>query len=179
MPTRDRRSGSPTRRPGRSRWSTCRSRRRYPRARRSRARSRPARTGDGGGSSSSSKPSQRPNDGDPGRMSTSTSRIDPRAQRTSFAMPGWKCMPRSTPRAEREWLSWTHSSSTPSSASVLARKVSRKKPRASPWTVGSSRSGPFEAGFEAVHGVSASTRSQISRASASDDVAAGDGALRM
>ena len=33
----------------------------------------------------------------PGRMSTSTSRIAPRAHRTSFAMPGWKCIPRSTP----------------------------------------------------------------------------------
>ena len=43
-------------------------------------------------------------------MSTSTSKIAPRAQRTSFAMPGWKCIPRSTPRAEREWLSWTNSS---------------------------------------------------------------------
>ena len=29
----------------------------------------------------------------------------PRAQRTSLAIPGWKCMPRTTPRREREWLS--------------------------------------------------------------------------
>ena len=38
-----------------------------------------------------------PERAEPGRMSTSTSRIAPRAQRTSFAMPGWKCIPRSTP----------------------------------------------------------------------------------
>ena len=46
-------------------------------------------------------------------MSTATSRIAPRAQRTSLAWPApsEKCMPRSTPRAEREWLSWTQSSS--------------------------------------------------------------------
>ena len=64
---------------------------------------------------------------------------DPRAQRTSLAMPGWKCMPRSTPRAEREWLSCTNCTSTPV-ASRKARwlKLSKKKPRASPKTFGSS-----------------------------------------
>ena len=62
-------------------------------------------------------PSQRPKVSEPGRMSTMTSRIAPRAQRTSLAWPGWKCMPRSTPRAgEREWLSCTNSCVTPSSA---------------------------------------------------------------
>ena len=56
-------------------------------------------------------------------MSTSTSTIEPRAQRTSLAWPSpiAKCMPRTTPRAEREWLSCTNVSVTPSSASTLAR----------------------------------------------------------
>ena len=40
-------------------------------------------------------------------MSTITSKIAPRTQRTSFACPGWKCIPRTIPRREREWLSWT------------------------------------------------------------------------
>src|SRR3954470_9014967 len=75
-------------------------------------------------------------------MSTSTSTIEPRAQRTSFAMPRWKCMPRSTPSREREWLFCTHSSSTPSSSNTLRRKVSAKKPRSSPCTIGSTRTGP-------------------------------------
>ena len=37
---------------------------------------------------------------------------------------------------EREWLSWTNVSVTPSSASTFARAVSTKKPRSSPCTVG-------------------------------------------
>ena len=41
-------------------------------------------------------------------MSTITSKIAPRTQRTSFACPGWKCIPRTIPRREREWLSWTN-----------------------------------------------------------------------
>ena len=67
------------------------------------------------------KPSQRPKPGDPGRMSTITSRIAPGGQRTSLAWPGWKCMPRKTPRPEREWLSCTKSSATPSSARTFLR----------------------------------------------------------
>jgi hypothetical protein len=54
-------------------------------------------------------------------MSSATSSTEPRAQRTSFAWPIWKCIPRSTPRPERDWLSCTHSSRMPSSASASAR----------------------------------------------------------
>ena len=57
----------------------------------------------------------------PRRMSTTTSRTEPRAQRTSFDWPGWKCMPRTIPRLESEWLSWTNSSVMPSSAYVSRR----------------------------------------------------------
>ena len=77
-------------------------------------------------------------------MSTTTSSIAPRAQRTSLAWPGptEKCMPRSTPRAEREWLSCTQSSRMPSSARRSARKVSTKNPRASRCTTGSTTTSP-------------------------------------
>ena len=42
----------------------------------------------------------------------------------------WKCRPRSTPRDEREWLSWTNATGAPT-ASSNARwlKLSKKKPR--------------------------------------------------
>ena len=55
----------------------------------------------------------------------------PRAQRTSLAWPGsvWKCIPRSVPRREREWLSCTNATSTPALAHASARNVSAKKPR--------------------------------------------------
>src|SRR3954454_14212065 len=94
--------------------------------------------------SESSNASHSPYDAEPGRMSTSTSTIAPRAQRTSFAAGGstWKCMPRITPRADREWLSCTNSSRTPRRANALWRKDSTKKPRSSPWTGGCSRIGP-------------------------------------
>ena len=46
-----------------------------------------------------------------------------RRARSARAWPGpgavWKCMPRSVPRREREWLSWTNSTSTPCSAQAL------------------------------------------------------------
>ena len=56
-------------------------------------------------------------------MSTITSTIAPRAQRTSLAAPApiWKCMPRTIPLPEREWLSCTISSGIPSSANTLRR----------------------------------------------------------
>jgi hypothetical protein len=49
-----------------------------------------------------------PNVGEPRRMSTITSTIVPVAQRTSLAAPPgltWKCIPRTIPRPERDWLS--------------------------------------------------------------------------
>ena len=74
-------------------------------------------------SSESSKASHSPKVGELRRMSMTTSRIAPRAQRTSLAWPSsrgpprvWKCIPRTTPRREREWLSWTNSFGMPSSA---------------------------------------------------------------
>ena len=45
--------------------------------------------------------------------------------------------PRSTPLLEREWLSCTKSRSSPSSAKIWRFQLSRKKPRASPNTLGS------------------------------------------
>ena len=48
-----------------------------------------------------------------------------------------KCMPRTTPRVEREWLSCTQASTMPASASRSARKVSTKNPLPSRWTSGS------------------------------------------
>src|SRR3954469_7244182 len=75
-------------------------------------------------------------------MSTMTSRIVPRPQRTSLDAPSptWKCMPRSTPRAEREWLSCTQVSATPASARTFSRYVSAKNPRSSGKTRGTTRS---------------------------------------
>jgi len=58
--------------------------------------------------------------------------MPPRTQRTSFACPGWKCIPRMMRAPERDWLSWTNADSTPAAASASARKLSRKKPRSSP-----------------------------------------------
>src|SRR5579875_451534 len=69
-------------------------------------------------------------------MSTTTSMIEPRSQRTSLLCPGWKCMPRTIPWPEREWLSWTKLTLPSSSASTSARKLSKKKPRSSPKTRG-------------------------------------------
>src|SRR5215210_3285069 len=51
-------------------------------------------------------------------------------------------MPRTIPQREREWLSWTNSSRTPRSSKTSRRYVSMKNPRASPWTTGSTRTGP-------------------------------------
>src|SRR5687767_3240443 len=45
-------------------------------------------------------------------------------------------MPLTIPRREREWLSWTISSATPSSSKSARRKVSVKKPRSSACTAG-------------------------------------------
>ena len=64
-----------------------------------------------------------PNVGEPRRISTITSTIAPRAQRTSFAAPWpiWKCIPRTMPLRDREWLSCTISSGIPSSANTSRR----------------------------------------------------------
>ena len=74
-------------------------------------------------------------------MSTATSNTAPRDTRTSLPCAcgaSCQCRPRSTPRGEREWLSWTNSTWRPTAASKACwRKVSRKKPRASPNTFGS------------------------------------------
>ena len=71
---------------------------------------------------------------------------DPPRAGSGPASPGpgsvWKCRPRRVPRAEREWLCWTKSTSTPSSRQASALKVSTRKPRSSPWTCGSSRTRP-------------------------------------
>src|SRR3954470_23001144 len=94
--------------------------------------------------SSSSTPSHSPNVELPRRRSTTTSKTRPRATRTSLPCPGcvWKWMPRSVPWREREWLSCTKSAGIPWAAATSARKVSTKKPRSSPCTVGARRTGP-------------------------------------
>ena len=94
----------------RSTSSTCRSRRRRRTARRSRARSRPGCRAGARARRRARRPSHWPYVGEARRRSTTTSRIRPRAQRTSLACPApiEKCMPRRTPRAEREWLSCTN-----------------------------------------------------------------------
>src|SRR3954470_477997 len=90
-------------------------------------------------SSVSSKPSHSPKVGEPRRRSTTASKIAPRPQRTSFAAPRltWKCIPRTIPRLERDWLSCTNSPRIPSSSKIERRKVSTKNPRSSPSTFGS------------------------------------------
>src|SRR3954466_5258750 len=95
-------------------------------------------------SSSSVMPSHSPNVGESRRRSTTTSQTLPRATRTSLAWPGcvWKWIPRSVPRREREWLSWTKSSGIPCAEATSARNVSTKNPRVSPCTAGSRRTSP-------------------------------------
>src|SRR3954451_16156425 len=95
-------------------------------------------------SSESSWASQRPYVGESRRMSTMMSTIVPRPQRTSLDAPApiWKCIPRRTPRAEREWLSWMKSSAMPASARTFSRYVSAKKPRSSGKTRGMSSLAP-------------------------------------
>src|SRR3954447_20384937 len=95
-------------------------------------------------SSSSSTPSHSPNVGEPRRRSTTTSSTEPRAQRTSLPWPGcvWKWIPRTVPRRERDWLSWTKSDGTPWADQASARQVSMKKPRSSPYTEGARRTSP-------------------------------------
>ena len=70
----------------------------------------------------------------------------PPARARAPACPGpgcvWKWMPRSVPWREREWLSCTKSVGMPYRRAASARKVSTKKPRSSPWTVGASRTSP-------------------------------------
>src|SRR3954447_24563009 len=95
-------------------------------------------------SSESSCASHLPYVGESRRMSTMTSTIVPRPQRTSLDAPAptWKCIPRRTPRAEREWLSWMKSSAMPASARTFCRYVSAKKPRSSGKTRGTSSLAP-------------------------------------
>src|SRR3954453_13936606 len=95
-------------------------------------------------SSSSVTASHPPNVGESRRRSTTTSNTSPRATRTSFPCPGcvWKWIPRSVPWREREWLSCTKSVGMPCRRAVSARKVSTKKPRSSPWTVGARWTSP-------------------------------------
>src|SRR5215213_11011943 len=94
--------------------------------------------------SSSSNDSHSPNVGDPRRRSTATSSTRPRAQRTSLPWPGWvwKWIPRTVPRRERDWLSWTNADGTPCSTHASSRQVSMKKPRSSPCTAGLSSTRP-------------------------------------
>src|SRR4051812_31422758 len=85
-------------------------------------------------SSSRRKAWCRPNVGEPGRVSTITSRIAPWAHRTSLASPAppRPCSPRSVPRLERDCESWTNAAgSSPCTAATSASKVRVKNPRSS------------------------------------------------
>ena len=127
-PTRSRSRDRPTRAPARPRRrstpSTCRPRRRR-RWGRTKPCAKPTGTYSWGAARRRARsPPTAPNVGEPTRRSTTTSRIAPRAQRTSLAWPGSteKCMPRSTPRDEREWLSCTQLvGGRPGRSSALAR----------------------------------------------------------
>src|SRR3954454_8765572 len=84
--------------------------------------------------SSSVKPWCRPKVGDSRRASTITSRMAPRAQRTSFASPApaRPCRPRRTPPLERDCESWTKAAgSSPCAAATSASNVLVKNPRSS------------------------------------------------
>ena len=63
----------------------------------------------------------------------------PDTTRTSLPCgPGfWKCMPRRTPLAEREWLSWMKRAGIPAPAKAPSFQLSMKNPRSSPNTFGS------------------------------------------
>src|SRR5580700_7044715 len=78
----------------------------------------------------------RPKVGDERRISTATSRIRPRAQRTNLSCANggvWKCSPRNVPTtAENEWLSCTKVSSRPALSQSERLYTSEKNPRASP-----------------------------------------------
>ena len=103
---------------------TCRRSRRSRRARRSRARSRPGCRAGGRARRRARTPSHSPNVGEPRRRSTTTSSTLPaRARARACPGPGcvWKWIPRSVPRREREWLSWTNSVGTPAAAQASAR----------------------------------------------------------
>jgi hypothetical protein len=56
-------------------------------------------------------PTHLPNVAEPGRMSNTTSKISPCTARTSLpcGRRRWACKPRSVPRTDFEWLSWTKS----------------------------------------------------------------------
>src|SRR5437667_3335904 len=74
-----------------------------------------------------------PKVGEPGRMSTATSKISPRSMRISlpWGLRSCACRPRSVPRVERDWLSWTNEWGIPASRYLRSWNVSRKYPRGS------------------------------------------------
>src|SRR5690606_28799104 len=86
-------------------------------------------------SSSSGRTSiTRPNVGEPGRASTSTSWTAPRAQRTSLASPRppRPCRPLMVPRTDLDWLSWMNVSGfSPAPAATAASNVRVNSPRRS------------------------------------------------
>ena len=76
----------------------------------------------------------RPSVGDPGRMSTATRNARPATTRISLPCGGshWKWRPRTTPRAERDWLTCSKRSGSPSPANAPAWTISANQPRSSP-----------------------------------------------
>src|SRR5712664_2604383 len=90
-----------------------------------------------------------PKVGEPGRMSTATSKISPCTARISLpcGRRSCACSPRSVPRAERDWLSWTKECGMPASRYLRSWKVSRRWPRASRNTSGSMRRTPGKSVF--------------------------------
>ena len=143
-PRRGRRSESPIRR----RRCRCRCRSTPPRSR-PRARRIPGRTSAGaqnrsGSSAEASTATCRPSVGDPGRMSTATMKARPATTRISLPCGGshWKCSPRTTPRDERDWFTWTKRVGRPSGSKLSARMISREPAAARRGRSAAGRSGP-------------------------------------
>ena len=132
--------------------AACRPRPRRRTARRSRARSRPGSRAGGGSRRSARTPPSARRTASPGRMSTTTSKIAPRAQRTQLRHAAAGSASRAARRApSASGCPGRSRRVMPSSASAFAREVSTKKPRSSPCTAGSRRIGPSRLCLEASH----------------------------
>ena len=86
-----------------------------------------------GSSADASIVTTRPSVGEPGRMSTATMNARPATTRISLPCGGshWKCRPRTTPRAERDWLTCSNRVGRPRSAKAPVCRISANQPRSS------------------------------------------------
>src|SRR5208282_6246246 len=74
-------------------------------------------------SAETSIPNHFPRVGEPVLISTATRKALPRVTRINLPIGGshWKCKPRTTPWADREWLSWTKCEGKPSALNWSSR----------------------------------------------------------